>query len=64
MVMAECAKCKGTGFHAYDDNHISPCDRCCPHDQGYWLLSEHYGDHNELWCCRAGCGHLKENDND
>jgi hypothetical protein len=40
----------------YDNNHGKPCEVCCLHDKGWWLLKEHYGKDNGKWCCKAGCG--------
>ncbi len=54
----DCTKCQGTGMYQYDDNHSTVCNECCPHNKGYWLLEEHYGDNNGRWCCLVGCGHL------
>lgn len=56
--MQNCVKCNGTGFYAYDWNHMTVCDACCLHNKGYWQLLEHYGPKNGKWCCMAGCGHL------
>jgi hypothetical protein len=53
-----CPKCGGTGWHSYDRNHSTVCNACCPHDQGWWLLREHYGENNGKWCCRRGCGKM------
>jgi hypothetical protein len=55
-----CPKCKGEGWYVYSTRgtpHSQPCDVCCKHDQGWWLLEEHYGENNGKWCCKAGCGH-------
>jgi len=32
------------------------CDACCKHDQGWWALYNHYGEHNGQFSCLAGCG--------
>ncbi len=53
----DCAKCNGTGQYAYDHNHSTVCYICCPHDQGWWMLKEHYGADNGKWCCLRGCGY-------
>ena len=55
-----CKKCKDTGWYAYDENHSKVCEACCKHDQGYWLLKEHYGESNDKFCCKAGCGDIKD----
>jgi hypothetical protein len=60
MKMPACSKCLGTGWYAYDHNHSKPCEVCCPHDQGWWRLLEHYGHNNGRWACRRGCGHIVE----
>jgi hypothetical protein len=44
------------GHYMYDENHGTICDLCCTHAQGWWLLTEHYGNPG-MWCCKAGCGH-------
>lgn len=53
--MNDCPTCHGSGWWQYDDNHAQPCPLCCKHDQGVWLLTEHY-HHAGEWCCKAGCG--------
>lgn len=58
-----CPKCNGTGKYMYDHNHGTICDLCCKHDRGYWQLLEHYGEKNGKWCCRAGCGKIKSEEN-
>jgi hypothetical protein len=44
-------------MYQYDHNHSTICDACCPHDEGWWLLMEHYNYDNGKYCCRRGCGH-------
>lgn len=56
----KCQKCNDTGWYAYDHNHGKICEFCCPHDQGFWQLHEHYGEKNGKWCCKAGCGFVKD----
>jgi hypothetical protein len=58
--MTDCPKCQGKGWYAYDENHGKRCECCCLHNQGWWLLREHYGADNGKWCCIAGCGHTVE----
>jgi hypothetical protein len=60
MSKPQCKKCKGTGWYMSDWNHSTVCDECCPHDKGYWLLEENYGEDNGKLCCLAGCGKTKE----
>jgi hypothetical protein len=55
----DCPKCHGTRWFNYDKNHSQPCDLCCPHNSGWWLLKEHYGENNGKWACRAGCGTIR-----
>ncbi len=62
-----CPKCNNTGWYQYSGfergtPHSTICDLCCKHDQGYWQLHEHYGKDNEKWCCKAGCGHILDNE--
>lgn len=58
--MTTCPKCQGTGWYAYDHNHSTVCEQCCSHSQGWFLLSEHYMDAGK-WCCKAGCGTVRDN---
>lgn len=58
--MSECPKCGGSGHYAYDDNHAKICEVCCPHDQGWFELKEHYGNRNGQMCCKRGCGFTRE----
>lgn len=51
----ECWQCGGKGWYMYDHNHGQPCEVCCPHDQGRWLLGPNYRNAGK-WSCRAGCG--------
>lgn len=51
-----CEKCGGTGWYSYDHNHSKPCEVCCPHSEGVWMLSYHYGNNTGRWCCSQGCG--------
>lgn len=61
----ECPKCYdprfgiNTGIWHYDENHGSPCDLCCPHDGGWWLLQRHYGADNGRYSCKRGCGQTR-----
>ena len=59
-----CQKCNGTGSYMYDENHRKLCEACCPHDQGWWLLKEHYGPNNGKLACKRGCGETRETNND
>ena len=59
-----CPRCKGAGFYQYTTHgtpHAKPCDVCCRHDQGFWLLPEGYVNQGQH-CCTAGCGYTKKND--
>ena len=58
--MAECPKCGGKGWYSYDDNHGKPCELCCPHDNGWFELREHYGERNGKFACGAGCGEVRD----
>ena len=55
----DCPKCAGSGLIHYDENHLTKCWVCCPHDKGWWLLDENYKYAGKL-CCRAGCGTTKD----
>jgi hypothetical protein len=55
-VLGDCPRCLGLRVWAYDQNHMTNCDLCCPHDKGWWLLRDHYGANNGKYACVA-CGH-------
>lgn len=55
----DCPRCGGTGSYQYTTRgtpNFTVCDMCCKHDRGWWKLEKHYGENNNKWCCRAGCG--------
>ena len=54
-----CKKCEGKGHYNYDHNHGKICEVCCPHDEGFWLLTEHHQNAG-MMCCLRGCGFVKE----
>lgn len=57
-----CPLCHGLGYYRYDRNHHKPCERCCPHNQGWWELTEHYAGYipgSDNGRCLAGCGQLR-----
>ena len=57
--MEKCPKCGDTGWYSYDENHHAKCALCCPHDEGWWELTEDFAGYVEGLdnrCCRAGCG--------
>ncbi len=61
--LVSCAKCNNTGWYQYSTigtPHFTICDICCKHDKGFSLLEEHYGPNNGKWCCMAGCGFMKD----
>jgi hypothetical protein len=54
-----CWKCQGQGSYMYDENHGKPCEVCCAHEQGWWLLSAHharFSPAHDTWSCGRGCG--------
>lgn len=58
----DCPKCRGSGVYnstPIGTVHWTPCDSCCPHDQGWWLLGEHHSNPG-MWCCLAGCGTVRK----
>ena len=55
-----CEKCDDKKYYSYDSNHSKFCELCCKHDEGFWVLEEHYGEQNGKLCCLAGCGYTKE----
>ena len=57
--MPTCTKCNDTGWYACDHNHKKVCDACCPHDKGWWELTDSYQGYKEgedNRCCIRGCG--------
>ncbi len=57
----DCKKCNGKGHYMYRDNHRKMCEDCCPHDKGWWEVTEHYAGYikgGDNRCCKAGCGQL------
>ena len=56
-----CKKCGGTGQYQYDENHITVCDACCTHLDGWYKLEERYGNDNGKYACKRGCGTLAAN---
>lgn len=58
----DCPKCHGKGWVYYNHYYNQVCDACCPHDLGWLLLEEHYEEDNGKWCCRRGCGTLRDED--
>lgn len=40
----------------YDENHITVCDACCAHPEGWQKLEKHYGNNNGKYVCKKGCG--------
>ena len=54
----ECRKCNGSGVYHLQQKRLAICDRCCKHNQGWWLLEGSYGPDNGRWACKAGCGHI------
>ena len=57
----DCPKCLGTGVYQCGDRQVAICDRCCKHNQGWWLLEGAYGPDNGRWACKAGCGVIVDN---
>jgi hypothetical protein len=57
-----CSKCNGAGWYQYDDNHSKPCEVCCTHDKGWFLLKDYYGVNNGKYSCVRGCGKVIDED--
>jgi hypothetical protein len=57
----DCHRCLGTGVYRHDERHMSVCDLCCKHNQGWWQLEGAYGSDNGRWACKAGCGIIVDN---
>lgn len=54
-----CLVCKDTKRVPLDAEIKQPCSHCCPHDQGWWELTEEfygYVEGGDNRCCLAGCG--------
>lgn len=56
----KCKKCKGTGYYLYDENHITICNACCTHPDGWWKLDERYGKAKGKYICKRGCGTIAD----
>lgn len=57
--MSKCKTCNDTGWHEYNNGHSVVCNKCCPHDKGWWELSKNYMGYIEgadNRCCLNGCG--------
>jgi len=54
-----CEKCGGAGSYMYDENHGKPCEACCDHSEGWFLLRIHYGESNGKYACKKGCGETR-----
>jgi len=59
-VKQTCKKCKGTGQYMYDENHITVCDACCTHPEGWHKIESGHGKDNGKYMCKKGCGALRE----
>lgn len=51
-----CKKCKGTGRYMYDEIHLTVCDACCTHPDGWHKIE---GGHGK-YICKKGCGAIRE----
>ena len=59
---APCPACGGRGWYPYSEDHCKPCERCCNHADGWWVLTEYHAGYvagADNGCCRAGCGRLR-----
>lgn len=43
------------GRYMYDENHITVCEVCCTHPDGWWKMEKHYGKDNGKYTCKKGC---------
>ena len=57
---AGCVKCGGAGVYRLGEEQLAVCDRCCKHNQGWWLLEGGYGADNGRWACKMGCGMIAD----
>jgi len=57
--MSECKRCRGKGWYSYDSNHGKPCEGCCDHSDGFFLLSEGFAKAGQ-YACKKGCGKTQE----
>lgn len=60
----KCTKCKDTGWYMYDEHHSTVCEKCCPHDKGWFMVSKYqsgYKEGGDNRCCMRGCGSMYRN---
>ena len=50
-----CVRCEGKGWYHYDELHSKPCEVCCDHRDGVWVLGPYHRDPGH-YCCLSGCG--------
>lgn len=53
----DCPQCGGKHWYRYTTtgtHHMCPCDLCCNHDDGLWLLPEGYQNAGSLCCPNCG----------
>lgn len=60
-----CSKCENTGEYKQPGDkppwqHVSPCDACCTHPDGFSLAVKNEETGVEKWYCNRGCGTLVE----
>lgn len=50
-----CQQCGGTGtYHYNDENHSRPCDKCCKHDNGWFLVKSAWVENHRIVRTDAG----------
>lgn len=55
-----CKKCNGTGRYMYDENHITICEECCTHPDGWHKMEENYDKDTGKYMCKKGCGSIRK----
>ena len=60
-LMLKCQVCNGSGIYCYDEIHATWCEKCCLHEDGYWLVTteDHGKDFIGKWLCKK-CGCIRK----
>jgi hypothetical protein len=43
----------------YDENHVTICDDCCPHSDGWHKIENGHGKDDGKYMCKKGCGAIR-----
>lgn len=44
----------------YDENHITVCDACCTHPDGWHKIEKDHEKDNGKYMCKKGCGAIRK----